>query len=269
LFVQATLALAQGIAEAERYINGGRGGDLLKDTDLAGLLALTMFEFNVNGEIIKLPLTLGTRLDAAALTQMFGSGKYPPPAPDVEPSLTVAEAKSKLDDLERHVIADLASVIFLTVDASRSELYQQREPLFGSAVADRFGDANDDIANAGRCLAVEQWDAAVFHLMRVLEHGLRAFTRKLGVTKVDIKEWGALIGAIEGRMKAIRDQKRTTRRDARLQYFSECAANLRYFKDGWRNYVTHGKKAYDEKRAMAVYSHVHTFMELLAEDAPR
>jgi len=39
---------------------------------------------------------------------------------------------------------------------------------------------------------------------------------------------------------------------------SYCAggAQIGYFKDGWRNYVSHNKRPYDVKEAIGIYEHV-------------
>jgi hypothetical protein len=49
-------------------------------------------------------------------------------------------------------------------------------------------------------------------------------------------------------------------RNERLQFLSEAAIEMRYFKDGWRNYVSHGRGAYDEHNARGIIEHVRAFM---------
>ena len=53
-------------------------------------------------------------------------------------------------------------------------------------------------------------------------------------------------------------------RNARLQFLSEAAKEFFYFKDGWRNYVSHNRAAYDEHQAHGVLEHVRAFMNHLA-----
>jgi hypothetical protein len=59
--------------------------------------------------------------------------------------------------------------------------YFEQEQLFGGVIYELFPEARNDIRNAGNCLAASLPDAAVFHLMRVAEHGLRALARKIKV----------------------------------------------------------------------------------------
>ena len=53
--------------------------------------------------------------------------------------------------------------------------------LFGEKTNDSFPSAIDDISDAGKCLALAQGTAAVFHLMRIMEVGLRSLSRSLGI----------------------------------------------------------------------------------------
>jgi hypothetical protein len=62
--------------------------------------------------------------------------------------------------------------------------YLEQEKLFGDAVYENFPSARGDIRDAGNCLAAGLNTAAVFHLMRVVELGLRALAKKLHVKKV-------------------------------------------------------------------------------------
>jgi len=49
--------------------------------------------------------------------------------------------------------------------------YFEQEMLFGLEVCLTFGEAQEDIKDAGNCLAADLNTAAVFHLMRVVEYG--------------------------------------------------------------------------------------------------
>jgi hypothetical protein len=52
---------------------------------------------------------------------------------------------------------------------------------------------------------------------------------------------------------------------AKLEFLSRAATQIGYFKDGWRNYVSHNKRPYDVNEAKGVYEHVGAFMNVLAE----
>lgn len=105
--------------------------------------------------------------------------------------------------------------------------------------------------------------ACVFYMMRVLEHGIAALARDVQVL-FENQNWYNIINEIEA---AIRKEKKSlpkgTSRNQRLQFLSESAKEFIYFKDGWRNYVSHNKCIYDEFQARSVMEHVRQFMTLL------
>src|SRR5579864_1024489 len=52
--------------------------------------------------------------------------------------------------------------------------YFENDRLFGDDVFAKFSSANDDIYEAGTCLALERGTASVMHCMRIMEAGLAA-----------------------------------------------------------------------------------------------
>src|SRR5216683_4653264 len=59
--------------------------------------------------------------------------------------------------------------------------YFENAQLFGLEVFNAFPRANDDVTEAGNCLALERSTACVMHLMRAAEVALRALAKALGV----------------------------------------------------------------------------------------
>jgi hypothetical protein len=53
-------------------------------------------------------------------------------------------------------------------------------------------------------------------------------------------------------------------KDRKLQFLSEAAKEFAYFKDGWRNFVSHGHEKYDDAKALSVLEHTRAFMNHLA-----
>ena len=60
------------------------------------------------------------------------------------------------------------STVFV-ISADKVRYFQTNDPLFGAEVDGKFPSAAFEIAEAGKCLALERSTAAVFHLMRALE----------------------------------------------------------------------------------------------------
>ena len=127
-----------------------------------------------------------------------------------------------------------------------------------------FPSSEMDILACVDCWAMNHSTASVFHAMRVLEHGLRVLAADLSIT-FDVQNWQNVIDQIESK---IRDTGKTLPRGApkneRLQFLSEAAKEFVYFKDGWRNYVSHSRGVYDEYQARSVIEHTRYFMNTLA-----
>jgi len=130
-----------------------------------------------------------------------------------------------------------------------------------------FGSATKMIESATDLYALGHNNGCVFHLMQVLERGLKALAADVS-EDFNTQQWEEIIGTIEGRIKTIQKNgipgATKAIKDDRLQFLSEAAKEFRYFKDGWRNYVSHGRADYDECDARSVLVHVRDFMNHLS-----
>ncbi|MFH1652347.1 MAG: hypothetical protein ABID87_09660 [Chloroflexota bacterium] len=174
-----------------------------------------------------------------------------------------------LGELHSNIIHEYTSPYFIQINVERRELYEQRAPLFGSDVANTFPSASADIAGAGRCLALDEWTACVFHLMRVLEIGLRDLTSRIGLEKraIELENWKTIIDQIEKKIRQLEQAPRSDEKSEILRFYSEAANCFRYFKDAWRNHVSHSHAHYSERDAFSVYVNVQSFMQTLAHKA--
>ncbi len=122
---------------------------------------------------------------------------------------------------------------------------------FPSVVADAF--------SATDCYAMGHNTASVFHCMRVLEYSLAALAADLGLS-FDVQQWHNIIEQIEAK---IVEQRKTLPKGAekneRLQFLSEAAKEFFYFKDGWRNYVSHNRGKYDDYQSVSILEHTRSF----------
>jgi hypothetical protein len=84
--------------------------------------------------------------------------------------------------------------------AQEKDLYFQNSDSFGTEVNQAFPSCVDEIRNAGNCYALEQNEACVFHLMRVLERGLNALATKFNVP-FQHDSWHNIIEQIESKTR--------------------------------------------------------------------
>jgi len=80
----------------------------------------------------------------------------------------------------------------------RARFWGMEKP-FGDKVFESFPSTRADFTAAGNCYAIEQYNACVFHLMRVIEKGLRVIARERGIkniggSRLEWHDWGTIIG---------------------------------------------------------------------------
>jgi len=123
-----------------------------------------------------------------------------------------------------------------------------------------FPSIGRDSFGATDCYAMGYNTASVFHCMRILEYGISAVAAELGLS-FDIQNWQNIIDQIESKIAEQRKAlPRGTEKNQRLQFLSEAAKEFFYFKDGWRNYVSHNRGDYDDSQALSILDHTRSFM---------
>lgn len=182
--------------------------------------------------------------------------------PDLIPLLTL------LREVRINIDQELAGWRFYAVPEKLARWMADDAEPFGSDVATRFPDATKDVLASGRCLALNEWTACVFHCMRVLEIGLHAFAAHLGVsmtTPIELENWKNVIDLIEKEIRKLEARPKSAEKSEKLRQYSDAASQFRYFKDAWRNHVSHARVPYDSREAETVWNHTRDFMQAMAE----
>ena len=131
-----------------------------------------------------------------------------------------------------------------------------------SNVSTSFPTASFDIAEAGKCLALGRNTACVFHLMRVVEIGLKALGRELEAPIEGIDSWEDILRKLRDALKLRLFDKRP---DPSKQYFDSLIGYLYAIKTAWRNPTMHIGAKYDEEEAAGIFNAVKIFMRTAAE----
>lgn len=174
------------------------------------------------------------------------------------------------------VDAELNKHRFALLNAPNDKYFEQ-EKLFGEAVFDRLESARKEIMDAGNAFACELYTACVFHLTRTTELGLRTIARRLHVKIVDkgrnipleYGEWNKVIEAVQSKINATRQMANNSRKQARLNYYSDGLERCSAMKDLFRNEVSHTRKRYNHGEALGAMARVRDFMQFLARPVPR
>lgn len=155
--------------------------------------------------------------------------------------------------------AEVRSHLFMRVDYEYSKYFKGES--FGLDVRDKFPSAIRDIEDGGKCLACGQGTACVFHMMRVMEVGLRSLARSLGIPYAP--SWESYLSQIEKKISAKHKSKNVKwKRDE--PYFRDILGDLQNVKIAWRNPTMHIVRHYTQDEAEDVFRMVRTFMTRLA-----
>ncbi len=149
--------------------------------------------------------------------------------------------------------------MFFEPDSKYKEYFGGSQ-LFGIEVFNSFPSANDDIAEAGNCLALERPTACVMHLMRVCEAGLKALAKALSIGERN--DWGSYIRDINTELD--KRAKTAGARSNQEQFYSEASASFDRLKRAWRNPAMHVDRSYTQQRAEEIFLAVKSFMVYLA-----
>ena len=137
----------------------------------------------------------------------------------------------------------------------------------------KFSRAGIDIVAATECYALDCNTAAVFHCMRVAEHGLRALAWRLNLRQIgkqkyplEYAEWGAILNAMRGKLNALQQSTgRNSRKAALTKFYADAASHADYLNEIWRKEVSHARGPYNAPEALNALTRTRQFMELLAQ----
>ena len=178
--------------------------------------------------------------------------------PEVEVKILLAMVSSFTGSLQR----ELANHIFFRIPLEERPFFEKLQ--LTESAANAFPAASRDIRAAGRCLALDEATACVLHLMRALEHPLIAMAKALSVN-VTNPNWHQVLTDCEEKISTFGDPPAAANWKEEREFYSEAALNFRFFKDAWRNHVSHGRHVYEKREAYDILIHVAGFMDHLSK----
>jgi hypothetical protein len=201
-------------------------------------------------------LTMVTSIEIAFRTKVRKERSY------LNKGYTNSDLLHDLNTLDMSFSNELGAGLIFRIAANKN-FYFEKDDLFGAEVSNAFPSAVDNVRQAGTCFAVEQWDACVFNLMRVLEFGLRVLATKFSVPVLNTT-WHTIIEQIEANVRRM-DSSFGADWKEQQKFYSQAARHFMFLKDAWRNHIMHLSDVYDEGKSLSVLRHVHELMESLAK----
>jgi hypothetical protein len=175
----------------------------------------------------------------------------------------------------REAVEDaIEDCVFIAISEDKVKYTTEPDAVF-SDLSSAFPIATEELRQAGRCLASGFDRACVSHCMNALEQGLRSLARipEINATfkaEIEVENWKNIIDVIESNIRI--ETKRIEEKEpkgleklGKLKVHADTAMQFRYFKDAWRNHVSHGRENYDPHSAETILTHVTDFTRLLIQ----
>jgi len=169
-----------------------------------------------------------------------------------ERALKPAALAQELAQIETGLRYELALIRLVAVVPPRARSLLRDEPPLGAEVENSIPSAAYDIEEASLCLAFRRPTAAVFHCMKILEHGIRALARCLGLDDplaAGERDWQRILGALGGAA------------DAGLGGARDALDGVR---KRWRSSFLLPADKYTEEEAERIFAALGGFMRTLA-----
>ena len=178
---------------------------------------------------------------------------------------TFSEVARELNVISETLRRELSGTAVFVLDRSKVGHYEPKKPPFGDEVASKFPSLSYDIAEAGKCLALERSTAAAFHAIRSLEAGITAMSRCLGMpdpTKGAERNWGSMLGKIDAEIK--RRWNSAARMSGDGYTFEGLHGALAGMQNPYRNATMHFDQIYTAEDAKHVFEMVGGILRKIA-----
>jgi hypothetical protein len=187
---------------------------------------------------------LGLSLSALALKRMI-----------TVRALKTNDVSLQLHEAQQRIFDELKAEVFFHVGKEKSQYYYSARKLFGKEILLRFPSIVSEVEEAGKCYAFGRNTACVFHLMRVMEAGLKAVARSLNIEPSVNRSWDAMLRKFDEQIKNEHDM---------TDFYNGLKARLYAVKDAWRNPTMHIEKIYGSDEALDIMQNVNSFMRYIS-----
>jgi hypothetical protein len=192
-------------------------------------------------------------------------------APIGSEDLVVTSLEEGLSRVAQSIADECSLRTYFSLDSIEAEKYANPLRDWESVVA-RFGKVTSNVIESAKCMALERYGAAVFHILLVAEYGVIEISNKLGVSG-DKPGWASL--------KRLQDLIRDPypKRSALAQEHSALLENVVplaiVVKDSWRHKLTHVDNQivwmdtdFSPQVAEEIIAATRGFMRKLAQELP-
>lgn len=210
--------------------------------DAVNLLGARLAELKMNGALVRVQKFLGD-LQVGAIRG--------------DQALT-----SALKEIDERVFEELSNGQFRCLPSEKMYFVDRVLDGLDPLLETNFPSVPDELSAGARCYVHNDNTACVFHLMRVVDLGLRCVAASLGITYTS-QNWGGVSREISDKMKATPKTPAWIKREP---IYAEVLMDIQSISKAHRNPVIHEiSKNYDDNEAGYLLTVVGTFISHLAK----
>jgi len=204
---------------------------------------------------------------------------------------TVEDFSVSLREFRRRILEDCQDKVFFSIsdpgmvreffkisdeDGPVRGLLVPKHPdeIFDQSIVQRFPSVSDDINEAAKCYVCMRYAACTFHLMRIVEVGVRKVANV-----ADIQDprpsWGAVLQKVEKLVLRTAPKDVPTSVQPHMDFLRDMLPRLQAIQHAWRNKFSHVEDKIvptdpelNEEIAREVMNATRSFMRKLATDLP-
>lgn len=175
--------------------------------------------------------------------------------------------EARITEMTNMLKREFQTRLMLAVSPGMDRFFEPSVPLFGSAVGVKFPSITYDLSEGGKCMALGRSTAAVFHLLRCLEAGIRAIARCLAIPDPTTgygRNWGQILKDVKAAMDG-RWPNNASRMAGDGKLFEALYGSLAAIKSPYRDTTMHLDEKYTEDEARYIFEMVKGLMIQIAE----
>ena len=174
--------------------------------------------------------------------------------------LTFAVLHEEVRHLHKYFERHLVSTKLFALNPDDARYYDTCLEMFGDCVVASFPSTASEIDEAGKCLALGRSAAAIFHVMRIVEIGLRSVAPLFGIHESK-PDWGKVIRAVDDYLKLPKNERKLEFED---EYLANISSQMHAVKLAWRNQVMHVDTTFSLDNARQIFEQTKLLMIALS-----
>jgi hypothetical protein len=204
------------------------------------------------------------KLNAAMSNAVRDVASFPPDRQKAEFERVSAEMRIRFDNVSSVIHSELSQRLLYAVTIEKAQ-YCDPSWLTDTPIFSAFPEAFAEFQRAGYCYAFDECTASVFHLMRVIDSGLRLVCKSLGQT-YDNRNWDGIGKKIEAEMSKKYQDRSADWRKAE-PFYSEVLTDIVAISRAHRNPALHDiERKYSDADAKYLIEVTKAFMVHLAKN---